>query len=168
MSTFNRRKSSFKLCNVSILFIIGWLFCEKITPKNLDAIFSNLILSGGIAVITSNVCVCVEFMQSDMILHAFHCKGFQEKMYTVVVFLDITAACDNVAIDNLIRSMNMKGAPRKICWILWNLLRSPPRYKLTPIQSTIISTNGKSSSTSKKLKQSSLPKEENLNYQETT
>ena len=47
-----------------------------------------------------------------------------EKMYTVVIFLDITSAYDNVNIDNLIMSMNLKGAPRKICWILWSLLKS--------------------------------------------
>ena len=47
---------------------------------------------------------------------------FKKKVHVqVVVSLDITAA-DNVAIDNLIRSMNMKVAPRKICWILCEIV----------------------------------------------
>ena len=44
-------------------------------------------------------------------------------MMVIVVFLDISAAYDNVAIEIMIRELNKNGAPSKICWLLWNLLK---------------------------------------------
>ena len=61
---------------------------------------------------------CIALLTADIKI------AFENKMMVIVVFLDIGAAYDNVAIESMIRELNMKGAPRKICWLLWNLLKS--------------------------------------------
>lgn len=60
---------------------------------------------------------CIAILTADIKI------AFENKMMVIVVFLDISAAYDNVAIEIMIRELNRNGAPSKICWLLWNLLK---------------------------------------------
>lgn len=58
---------------------------------------------------------CVAILTADIKI------AFNEKKMVGAVFLDVTAAYDNVDIESSVIQMNQLGAPKNICILMWHL-----------------------------------------------
>lgn len=58
---------------------------------------------------------CIAILISDVKI------AFEEKKLVGAIFLDVEAAYDNINIETFVKQMNLAGAPRNVCQLLWSM-----------------------------------------------